>query len=150
MMPIPKAPLFLSLAGLLPFLWGALTYLNADLAAWGAARLGPRFIGPYVQLFYGSVILSFMSGILWGFATKATGGKAATAYVLAVIPAIWAFVMTGGGPVSAGSNLIFGFAGVLLLDSAFTAWHLAPPWWMRLRVPMTIAVIACLSVGVWL
>ena len=35
--------------------------------------LGGRFVGPYVQLFYGAIILSFMSGVLWGFAHKVEG-----------------------------------------------------------------------------
>lgn len=147
---IPTAPLILGLAGLIPFVWGAASYVSDPLAAWGATNFGPRFVGPYVQLFYGSVILSFMSGVLWGFATKAEGARAATGYVLSVIPALWAFFMTGGGPVSAGTNLIFGFAGLLILDFAFAGWGLAPPWWMRLRVLLTSIVIACLAVGVFL
>ncbi|MCL6284572.1 DUF3429 domain-containing protein [Ruegeria sp. 2012CJ41-6] len=147
---IPTAPLLLGLAGLIPFVWGAATYLNGGLQAWGASHLGPRFVGPYVQLFYGSVILSFMSGVLWGFATKTSGSRAATGYALSVLPALWAFFMTGGGPVSAGMNLIFGFAGLLILDAAFSAWGLTPQWWMRLRMLLTVIVIACLSVGVFL
>lgn len=147
---IPAAPLFLGLTGLIPFVWGAATYLNESLAQWGAANLGPRFIGPYVQLFYGSVILSFMSGVLWGFATKASGAQAATGYTLSVIPALWAFFMTGGGPTTAGMNLIFGFLGLLVLDFAFSNWGLTPPWWMRLRMLLTAVVVASLSVGVFL
>ncbi len=146
---IPIAPLMLGLAGLIPFVWGALTLLNDGLAAWGAQAFGPRFVGPYIQLFYGSVILSFMSGVLWGFATRTSGARAVTGYVLSVIPALWAFFMTGGGPVSAGTNLIFGFAGLLLLDYAFSTWGLTPGWWMRLRVLLTAIVVLCLSVGVW-
>ncbi|MFY9210199.1 MAG: DUF3429 domain-containing protein [Aestuariivita sp.] len=149
-MRIPAAPLILGLAGLIPFLWGAATYLIAPLADWGNATLGARFVGPYVQLFYGSVILSFMSGVLWGFATRANGAQAATGYVLSVIPALWAFFMTGGGPVSAGTNLIFGFLGLLILDYAFFSWGLTPQWWMRLRILLSAIVIACLSVGVLL
>ena len=148
MTAIPRSPLFLGLAGLIPFLWGAATVISDDLAALGLQFLGPRFIGPYVQLFYGSVILSFMSGVLWGFATKATGSQAATGYVLSVIPALWAFLMTGGGPTSAGMNLIFGFAGVLMLDYAFSRWGLTPPWWMALRVFFTVIVIICLIITV--
>jgi hypothetical protein len=147
---IPRAPLFLGLAGVLPFAWGALTYLIDPLAAWGAANLGPRFIGPYVQLFYGAVILSFMSGVLWGFATKTSGARAATGYALSVLPALWAFFMTGGGPVAAGLNLMFGFAGLLLLDVMFSVWGLTPAWWLRLRVLLTSLVLACLAVGVFL
>lgn len=147
---IPTAPLILGLAGLIPFVWGAVTTLNGALASWGADALGPRFIGPYIQLFYGSVILSFMSGVLWGFATKTTGGRAATGYALSVIPALWAFFMTGGGPTTAGLNLIFGFLGLLMLDFAFWQWGLAPRWWMSLRILLTTVVVLCLSVGVFL
>ena len=99
---IPRAPLILGLAGLLPFLWGALTVLVPDLGLWTAQTIGPRFAGPYVMLFYGAVIVSFMAGVLWGFATHATGRIAAAGYALSVIPALWAFFMTGGGPQSAG------------------------------------------------
>ncbi|WP_298844279.1 DUF3429 domain-containing protein [uncultured Roseobacter sp.] len=147
---IPTAPLLLGLAGLIPFVWGALTYLSDPLAQWGLSNLGSRFIGPYVQLFYGSVILSFMSGVLWGFATKASGTQAAIGYALSVIPALWAFFMTGGGPVTAGLNLMFGFAGLLILDFAFSRWRLTPAWWMNLRVLLTTIVLACLAVGVFL
>ena len=148
MTAIPRFPLFLGLAGLIPFLWGAATVISDDLAALGLQFLGPRFIGPYVQLFYGSIILSFMSGVLWGFATKASGSQAATGYVLSVIPALWAFFMTGGGPTGAGMNLIFGFACVLMLDFAFSRWGLTPPWWMALRVLLTAIIIICLIITV--
>ena len=150
MRAIPLAPLLLGLAGLVPFVWGAITYLYDPLAQWGAQNLGPRFVGPYVQLFYGSVILSFMSGVLWGFATKTTGARAATGYALSVIPALWAFFMTGGGPTTAGMNLIFGFLGVLVLDIAFSAWGLTPRWWVSLRLLLTSIVVTCLAIGVFL
>jgi len=145
---IPRAPLILGLAGLLPFLWGALTVLFPDLGLWTAQTLGPRFAGPYVMLFYGAVILSFMSGVLWGFATRATGTLATIGYALSVIPALWAFFMTGGGPQSAGMSLIFGFAGLLFIDVQFARWGLAPPWWMALRIGLSAVVLACLVIGV--
>ena len=146
MSEIPRAALWLGLAGALPFLWGAATLVWDDAAALGSYLLGPRFVGPYVQLFYGSVILSFMSGVLWGFATRAEGAVAASGYALSVLPALWAFFFTGGGPISASINLAFGFAGLLGLDWLFWRYGLAPPWWMRLRVLLTVIVVACLLV----
>ncbi|MEO1555170.1 MAG: DUF3429 domain-containing protein, partial [Pseudomonadota bacterium] len=134
MTQIPRAPLILGLLGLIPFIWGAASVMVDDFAALGLQYLGPRFIGPYVQLAYGTVILSFMSGVLWGFATKASGAQAATGYSLSVLPALWAFFMIGGGPTAAAINLIFGFLGVLMLDFAFFRWGLTPPWWMGLRI----------------
>jgi hypothetical protein len=97
-----------------------------------------------VQIAYGIVILSFMSGVLWGFATRATGTSAATGYALSVIPALWAFFMVGGGYVTAAMNLIFGFVGLLLLDWTFWRQGLAPDWWMRLRLILTAVVVLCL------
>jgi hypothetical protein len=144
MLRIPAAPFILGLLGLIPFLWGALTLLSPELARWGAATLGPRFVGPHVQLFYGAVILAFMSGVLWGFATRAQGTAAATGYALSVVPALWAFFMTGGGPVSAAINLMAGFAGLLALDWHFWRLDLAPAWWMRLRVLLTAVVLLSL------
>lgn len=145
---IPVAPLLLGLAGLIPFLWGMVTYLNADLANWGARTFGPRFVGMNIQLTYGTVILSFMSGVLWGFATKANGVQAGVGYALSTLPALWAFFMTGAGQVSDAMFLVFGFTGLLLLDAAFMRWGLAPPWWLRLRLLLSSVVIGCLCTGV--
>ena len=141
MTSIPRMALVLGLAGLIPFFWGAATVVFPDLAFWGQQTLGARFIGPYVQLFYGSIILSFMSGVLWGFATRATGRAAAAGYVLSVIPALWAFFMTGGGPTAAAVNLIVGFLALLLLDWHFWKLGLAPPWWLQLRGVLTALVV---------
>jgi len=149
MIDVPRTPLWLGLAGLIPFVWGALTILSDGLAVWGQQALGPRFVGPYVQLFYGAVILAFMSGVLWGFATRGDGAVAASGYALSVIPALWAFFMTGGGPTSAGINLIFGFVALLALDWHFWRLGLAPEWWMRLRVLLSAIVLICLAIGVF-
>ncbi|MFX0540803.1 DUF3429 domain-containing protein [Roseovarius sp. S4756] len=149
MTAIPRSALLLGLAGLIPFVWGAVTVLNPGLAEWTTRSIGPRFAGPYVMLFYGAIILSFMSGVLWGFATKLDGAQAATGYGLSVIPALWAFFTTGGGPSSAGISLMAGFIGLLALDWFFWRYGLAPAWWMQLRVLLTIIVLACLAIGVF-
>lgn len=141
---IPTSALLLGLAGLLPFAWGALTLYSPAAMEMTGRLVGPRFVGPYVGLFYGSVILSFMSGVLWGFATKAEGPVASTGYALSVLPALWAFFMTGGGPVSASISLIAGFIGLLGLDWLFWNQGLAPAWWMKLRLILTAGVVLCL------
>jgi hypothetical protein len=87
-----------------------------------------------------------MSGVLGGFATRATGSAAAAGYALSVLPALWAFFMVGGGPAAAALSLIAGFAGLLVLDGMFWRQGLAPPWWMRLRGILTAVVLVCLAV----
>ncbi len=136
---IPRAALWLGLAGLLPYLWGALTVF----APLFGAVLGPRFLGTELLTGYGIVILAFMSGVIWGFATRANGDQAAMLYAFSVLPALWAFFL---GPLSLWA-LALGFVALLGID-AYAAHHgLAPPWWMRLRLLLTAVVTACLVIG---
>jgi hypothetical protein len=142
---IPAAALWLGLAGLLPFLWGVATMHVAPLETLTLRILGPRFIGPYVVLQYGTVILCFMSGVLWGFSTAAPAHVAPAAFGLSVIPALWAFFTVGGGPVTAGAALLAGFIGLLAIDGMFWARGLTPGWWMHLRIVLTTVVVLCLG-----
>jgi hypothetical protein len=138
---IPRAPLALGLAGLLPFFWGLATYLHQPLGEWALMTLGGRFTAPFVQLSYGTVILSFMAGVLWGFATKESGW---TGYALSIIPALWAFFMVGGGPTSAALHLCIGFISLLLLDLHFWQRRATPPWWLSFRLLLTTLVVLSL------
>ena len=67
---IPTGALILGLSGVLPFAWGAVTLLSEEAFNFGIENFGARFVGPLIQLSYGVIILCFMSGVLWGFATK--------------------------------------------------------------------------------
>ncbi len=143
---IPRSALLLGLVGLLPFLWGTATLYVPALFEVGLTHLGARFVGPYVQLAYGQVVLAFMSGALWGFAARAEGAVAGSGYALSTLPALWAFLLVGGGPVSAAVNLAAGFVALLGLDYMFWKQGLAPSWWMALRVLLSLVAIACLAV----
>lgn len=150
MIRVPRSALILGLAGLLPFVWSVATQALPALSDFGLHRLGPRFIGPYVGLVYGTIILSFMSGVLWGFAARASGHTATVGYCLSVIPALWAFFFVGNGPSSAAIMLAIGFIGLLGLDYLFWRYDLAPVWWMQLRTVLTSVVVACLCATAFL
>ena len=143
---IPRPALLLGLAGLIPFLWSAATHMVPALSAQAAEWLSPMFLGGYVGLTYGTVILAFMSGVLWGFATKTEGREATIAYALSVIPALWVFIMVTDASETSRIFLAAGFVGLLFLDATFQAWGLAPRWWLRLRVMLTVVVLACLAI----
>ena len=142
---VPPSAVALGFAGLLPFLWGVGTLYVPALVEVTMATVGPRFVGPFVILVYGQIILSFMSGVIWGFAAQAEGTVRAAGFALSVIPALWAFFFVGGGPVSAAIYLIAGFAGLLLIDWFFWQNGLTPRWWMALRIPLTAGVCLCLA-----
>ena len=146
--PIPTAPLMLGLAGLIPFYW-------AVLLIWGLPPALTRPLpgvlsgdGATLMLRYGGIILSFMSGALWGFATRAHG-RAALCYGLSVLPALWWLFAPDLGTGRALFDLALGFAGLLAIDALFAHWRLAPGWWMRLRLILTAGVLAAIGLAYW-
>jgi hypothetical protein len=144
--PIPRAPLLLGLAGLLPFLWAALGVLVPAVSDATVAILGPRFNAPYMLIAYGTVILCFMSGVLWGFAVKS---DRFLPYIVSTLPALWAFFSIGGGERQATSAVLIGFLLVFLFDLQFAVWRLTPAWWLKLRALLTAIVLACLAIGLF-
>lgn len=139
---IPRAALLLGLAGVVPFAWGALTILLPAVASWSLDVLGPRFTGRTLLVLYGTIILCFMSGTIWGFATRAEGRQAAVLYALSTAPALWALFLGFSNVM-----LALGFLALLVLDRHAQGSGLAPPWWMRLRLLLTALVVPCLLVG---
>ena len=145
---IPTGALILGLSGVLPFAWGAVTLLSEEAFNFGIENFGARFVGPLIQLSYGVIILCFMSGVLWGFATKMDEKNGSLGYILSVLPALWAFFSMGRGPISDTISLIVGFLAVLLIDRHFYLLKLTPLWWMNLRIPLTFIVISLLALGI--
>ena len=145
---IPKVALVLALFGVVPFAWGAITSISAEAFNFGMDIFGARFVGPLIQLSYGVIILCFMSGVLWGFATKMDEKNGSLGYILSVLPALWAFLSMGRGPISDTISLIVGFLAVLLIDRHFYLLKLTPLWWMNLRIPLTFLVISLLGLGI--
>lgn len=145
---IPRSALLLGLAGTIPFIWGVVTLLSSELALWTMSSLTPRLSAPLVHVSYGTIILAFMSGVLWGFATKANASRATLGYTLSVVPALWAFFMPASNATQAAIGLMVGFAGLIVLDALFHKWGLTPAWWMRLRILLTAIVVTCLMLGV--
>ena len=155
MTTIPRTALWLGLAGLLPFLFAAGLALSPepDLPPGQFAAIYPSDAKAILTA-YGTVILCFMSGVLWGFAAQAPSDDAPLGYVLSVIPALYAFFFCQPhifslSPSNLDSirNLGLGFIGLLALDWVFSTRALAPLWWMRLRLILTSVVVLCLAIG---
>lgn len=144
---IPRPALILGLAGLLPFLYGALTV--AVPAAGSLGRLwGATYAGVTLLQIYGIVILCFMAGVIWGFAARAEGRQATLFYALSVLPAIFVFLTAFSQPRPSLVMLIGGFLALLAIDASAARQRLAPAWWMSLRVLLTAVVVLCLGIGV--
>lgn len=146
----PATALLLGFGGLIPFVWAALLITGFAPSPGLPIPAILQGDGKLILIRYGGIILPFMAGVLWGFATNARGTMAIAAYVLSVLPALWWFFMPGTGVSSALINLTTGFIGVLIIDYAFSRWDLTPSWWMSLRLQLTVVVVICLCVGIFL
>ncbi len=137
--PIPRLAAWLGYAGLLPFLFLAIGLWWAS-AAW---HDGFRF----ALLTYGAVILSFMGAVHWGLGMQHPQGAGAWQLGMSVIPPLLAWVALLLPGVWGFSVLIASFGILCVLDSLAAHKNLAPPWYPRLRKPLTIIVMAALIIG---
>lgn len=131
---IPMTALIPGLAGLIPFIWGALVMQT------GLGTL-PMFPDPRTAvLVYGLMIFCFMAGTFWGLAARKDWDAG---YGLSVTPIIYVILFAGLG-MALDFVLLIGFVLLLSLDFIFMKAQITPPWWMKLRLMLTAVVVACL------
>lgn len=140
---VPSSAAWLGGLGAVPFiaLAGAMPLLD------GAIRPGVA----YVLLAYGATILSFLGGIHWGLAISPTGGPDTTRLtarlILAVTPSLvaWVALLVAG---NTGLLLLaIAVAAMLAIDLRATRLGDAPPWYPKLRIPLSCVVVASLLLG---
>ena len=137
---VPRAARILGFAGLIPFAFFALAALLADDPWAGAAQ---RILAQY-----GAVILAFMGGCRWGFAAAGMGdGPEMTPLLMAVLPAIWAWVALSAPGAFGLVILAAGLGALLLGDLTLTRTGGAPAWWPALRWPLTAGASGALLLG---
>lgn len=122
---IPISALLLGLAGLVPFLWGASTAAGL-LLDFMPLSLPPALTGTAVLTAYGTIILSFMAGVIWGFAAKAQTAWMPVGLTLSTPPTLWIFFFSGQPDSTRIIALLGGFAGLLAIDLACAHKGLAP------------------------
>ncbi len=136
---IPRIVLWLGYAGLVPFV--------ASAVALGIAP--PRLHGfvLYSLLTYGAVILSFMGAVHWGLAMRDDGVSSPVQLALSVVPALVGWVSLALAPMTSFVVLIVAFAALYVGDRRAVRLGLAPTWYPRLRLPLTVIVIVSLVVS---
>ena len=144
---IPNSALILGLAGLLPFFWGAVTSLDFIAEKLKLTGFSEEYIGSRINLIYGTIILAFMSGVLWGFAANVGDKRRTVGLILSILPALWAFFTFNSTLINPFISLLIGFLGVFAIDVRFYYWQLTPEWWLSLRSILTLFVIIFLSVN---
>jgi hypothetical protein len=144
---IPSPALVLGLAGLIPFLWGGATSVPLLHDMLRPLALPASFVGVPLLAAYGTIILSFMAGVIWGFVSREGGPWMASGLALSVLPALWIFAFTDQPDRTQLAALIAGFCGLLAIDYLCARRKLAPDWWVPLRLMLTAVVVFCLFIG---
>ena len=109
----------------------------------------PREFAWVALLFYGALIFSFLGGTWWAFAAARPG---AGRLLLAVGPTLLALVilLLLVSPATRPHAAWLLAASILsspLVDQAFRADGPTPGWWMKLRLPLSVALAACVAIA---
>jgi len=128
---------------------GLIPLVVCALAVW-LAPSGWDTFALNVQLFYGAVIISFLGAAHWGLALAGVGTdgdeQAACSWTRlgwSVAPALVGWVSLIVVPLVGLVMQILAFAAAYAADVRVVHAGLAPPWYPRLRRPLTaVAVIA--------
>jgi hypothetical protein len=140
---VPAPAAWLGAAGTLPF-------IGAAVAVWLGSPWTAELAGR-IAAAYGAVILSFLGGTFWGFAARpvqregASQPVARTLFALSVVPSLVAWIAVLLAPQVALIILAIAFAAMLALDYWSWANGWTPSWWMRLRVPLSVVVVLCVT-----
>jgi hypothetical protein len=133
----------LTFAGAIPFVVGAMgvTHLIPD----GWFGIQPEAL----LASYGAVILSFLAGSHWGLHVASPDRFDArlllSSNVIAVSAWLALLLFPGNFPLTL-SVLIAGFVVQLWIDRALWRSSRLASWYFRMRVKVTVVVIACLSI----
>lgn len=136
---MPKIARALGLSGLLPLLAVVLVLFVDDDPANRRDMLG-------LGLLYAALILSFLGGLWWGLAAAAQRSPPGWVWGVAVVPSLYVWVPLGlvwlglMAPAVALGIIGAGLWMALLVDRALVRLGLAPGWWMRLRVPLSLGL----------
>ncbi|TKW73462.1 MAG: DUF3429 family protein [Staphylococcus hominis] len=93
---------------------------------------------------YAALILSFLGGLWWGLAAAAASPPR-WVWLAAVLPSLWALAALAAG-LAGGSTMLALLplaAAILLtplLDRRLVSEGMAPHWWMRLRIPLSLGL----------
>lgn len=128
-------PRLLGYAGLIPFItfaigcWYPLPYVTQPLE---------------ILIAYGAIILAFMGAIHWGVEMTSSKPPLSSAYWVSIIVALLAWVSLLLDPKSALMILLISFVLLLLFDYAVSETQHFPNWYIPMRIPLTLVVVACL------
>ena len=138
---VPLPALLLGFAGLIPPV-GLTAVALLDLGLFAPST--PGFV-----LTYAAVILSFLGGTWWGFVSR-SDRPGWTLLGISVLPALagWAAIFSFQPPAALFA-LAIALLAAMAVDAYLTRRRLAPRWWLRLRLPLSLGLALCCGLSGW-
>ena len=142
-MNVPQPAAWLGGLGAVPFLGLAIAAHFVDSAH--------RMLVAHALLTYGAVILSFLGGVHWGLAVGSNSSSDHRQFVarlaLSVLPSLAGWTALLATETTGLLILATALAAMLWVDLRATQAGHAPPWYPKLRIPLTCVVVAALLFG---
>ena len=135
---VPRIPLFLSVVGVIPFIF-------LSLGIWFLSDV-LKSIALYYLLNYSVIIITFIGAIYWGVAME-KGEKNFKPYFISVVPALLCWFMFMGFFSNYFLILvffIFAFFFMYLVDVKYVRSNFFPTWYLKLRKIISVIVLLCL------
>ena len=140
---VPPSAAWLGGLGALPFIALACATPYLDSA--------PHMFVVHALVAYGAIILSFLGGIHWGLAIMSPSNADHPALrnrlIASIIPSLAAWVALLFSENKGLLILAAAVAAMLWVDLRATRLGHAPPWYPKLRLPLTCVVVAALLFG---
>jgi len=119
---------------------GILPFFICALGPWVFADFEARLTT--VFLFYSSIILVFLSGIIWSIALFSGISHPSRHIHVAITFSLWPFAAFFLTPMLATGLLLAGFLLLLFWEKCFIN-TIYPSWYQKLRHQITFIVVAC-------
>jgi len=135
---------------------GLIPLVAASALVWVLARPLPALV-LILQMQYAAVVLSFLGAVHWGLALAAYRGGVADGekgvyegagwgrYGWSLVPAVLGWLAIQLPPAAALLLLIVAMAAAWVGDLVAVRRGLMPAWYARLRKPLTLVAILCLT-----
>lgn len=146
--PIPAR--YFGLAGLLPFVVGAVACWVTPDSGPDAGFISGAITAEFALCAYGAVILSFLGGIRWGVAMQHVSMISDWVVVgLAMVPSLLAWAALLMNPTVGIPMVIAGMLLQYFIDFKSTKTDVTPVWFLSLRTVLTAGSVISLVMG-WL
>jgi hypothetical protein len=139
---IPRTPLLLGAAGLVPF-------VALALMLW-ALPVGYTETAVQWLLAYSAIILSFVGALHWGVAlVHPEMGHRERGLLMgwSVVPALVAWVALALPPLAGTLVMLLMFIVQLVADHVLVRHFPVTPWFLHLRQRLTVVVVVCLALA---